>query len=77
MEFIRQGIGGGDRNAHYGAPRSPLAHAVFRGKAVKKKGEDGVLRQVGQLTEQSVKKIESARRQLELKELDHPDKQPA
>jgi hypothetical protein len=66
VELIRQGISSGYRNANYCTPRLPKPLAFFLGNAVKKKGEDGILSQVGQLSEQSVKNMKCARRDLEV-----------
>ena len=42
VELIRQGISGGYHNANYRTPWSPKPQALFAGKTVKKKGEDGI-----------------------------------
>jgi hypothetical protein len=65
VKLIRQGISGGYRNATYRTPRSPRFQAPSIGKTVKKKREDGIFSQVGQLAEGSMKKTECAHRDVE------------
>ena len=75
VELIRQGISGSYRNASYCSSWLPKPHALFIGRGVKEKGEDGIFGQVGQLAQQSVKKIKCARRDLEVEEMENPAKQ--
>lgn len=77
VKFIGQGIGGSSQNAKHRPLWPPKPAPRFAGKAVKKKGENGIFNQVGEFAQKPMKKIEGAPGNVQVQETECPDQKPS